>query len=501
MRLVLVRRLLAAAALAAGMLAGAALAQGHVATSPLPAAKPAGSARALAVANKEWRGDFDRMLARRIVRVYAPFSRSLYFNDRGSERGLAVEMARDWERYLNKKHAKALGKRPLTVYVAPATREKLLPYLDAGLADVSIGNLTITKARLEQADFVAGDSARRTLDEIVVTGPASPEVHDLADLSGKTVHVRQASSYHESLLALNDQFWREGKAPAEIVLVPEALEDEDMLDMLDAGLLQFIVVDDWKAQLWAPVLPRVKVREDLVLRRGGTTGWAIRKGSPKLEAEIADFFANGAAPGIVEHRLRNLSRRVKQLRDPTGSAEWKRFAETLAIFERFGSRYDFDPLMLAAQGWQESRLDQAARSHVGAIGVMQVMPATGADMGVGDIHRIEPNIHAGAKYMDLLMSRFFPDANFSPGNRPLFAFASYNCGPGNVAKARRAAAKRGLDPDKWFNNVEIVIAEQIGTETTTYVRNIYKYYVAYKLTLEAHEAAAKARREFDPQRR
>ena len=170
-----------------------------------------------------------------------------------------------------------------------------------------------------------------------------------------------------------------------------------------------------------------------------------------------------------------------------------KFTETLAIFEKYGGKYGFDPLMLAAQGYQESQLDQGAKSAVGAIGVMQLMPATGAEMKVGDVHVTEPNIHAGAKYMDQLMTKYFADAHFSEGNRPLFAFAAYNCGPGNVAKARKEAVKRGLDPDKWFNNVEIVIAEKIGTETTTYVRNIYKYYVAYKLMLDIQEAQKKAR--------
>ena len=100
--------------------------------------------------------------------------------------------------------------------------------------------------------------------------------------------------------------------------------------------------------------------------------------------------------------------------------------------------------------------------------------------------------------MDQLMSKYFPDASFSEGNRPLFAFASYNCGPGNVSKSRKEAAKRGLDPDKWFNNVEVVVAEKIGTETTTYVRNIYKYYVAYRLTLDAQVGAERAREQVSP---
>src|SRR4051794_40299895 len=189
---------------------------------------------------------------------------------------------------------------------------------------------------------------------------------------------------------------------------------------------------------------------------------------------------------------------VKQLQDPTQSADWKRFEQTVSLFRRYGERYGFDPLMLAAQGYQESQLDQAARSHVGAIGVMQIMPATGKQMNVGDIRKVESNIHAGAKYMDHLMEDYFADAHFSAGNRPLFAFASYNAGPGTISKMRREAAKRGLDPDKWFNNVELVVAEKVGIETTTYVRNIYKYYVSYKLTLEAEEARQKARDEVKP---
>jgi membrane-bound lytic murein transglycosylase MltF len=202
--------------------------------------------------------------------------------------------------------------------------------------------------------------------------------------------------------------------------------------------------------------------------------------------------------GVADYRMSSYMKKVKELKDPTASAEYKRFQATLALFEKYGKRYNFDPLMLAAQGYQESQLNQSARSHVGAIGVMQIMPATGEEMKVGDIRVVESNIHAGAKYMGQLMSRYFPDADFSEGNRPLFAFASYNCGPGNVAKARKEAEKRGLDPDKWFNNVELVVAEKIGTETTTYVRNIYKYYVAYRLMLDAQAEAAKARQQVAP---
>jgi membrane-bound lytic murein transglycosylase MltF len=495
-----------AAVVAAALMADAAPAaaeQPGGAGAPAPAAAAAsppqpGKVRQLNVGNKPWTGDFDRMLQRRMIRVYAPYSRSLYFVDKGQERGLAAELVRDFERWLNKKYAKELGKRPLTIYIVPATRDKLLPDLQEGLADIAVGNLTVTDERLKVADF-AGRPAKPDVVELVVTGPASPAIAAVDDLSGKRVHVRQASSYYESLVALNARLEAAGKPKAELVLVPDALEDEDMLEMLNAGLLEALVVDRWKARMWAQVLPKVVVHENVVLREGGWTGWAIRKDSPKLAAEIDDFYANWAAKqGVIPYRLQQYMRRIKQLKDPTGSEDWKRFSETLTLFEQYGRKYGFDPLMLAAQGYQESTLDQNKKSPVGAIGVMQIMPATGASLGVGDIRVTESNIHGGAKYMDQLMTRYFPDAKFSEGNRPLFAFASYNAGPGSVAKARAEAAKRGLEPDKWFNNVEVVVAEKIGTETTTYVRNIYKYYVAYRLMLDARSAAAKARGEIAP---
>ena len=331
--------------------------------------------------------------------------------------------------------------------------------------------------------------------ELVVTGPKSPAISTTDDLSGKTVHVRKASSYYESLEALNGRFKKEGKPTVTMVLVPDALEDEDMMEMLNAGLLEAIVVDDWKAKMWRQILPKIKVNEQAAVREGGKIGWAIRKGSPMLESEILSFLKKES---VVAVRLKQYMSRVKQINDPTATAEWKRFEETVALFEKYGQKYNFDPLMLAAQGYQESTLNQDAKSPVGAIGVMQVMPATGAELKVGDIHKAEPNIHAGAKYMDQLMTRYFKDAKFDEQNRTLFAFASYNAGPGNISKCRKEAAKRGLDPDKWFNNVEIVVAEKIGTETTTYVRNIYKYYVAYRLTLDAHEQSEKARKQVVP---
>ena len=473
--------------------AGAVVCASQVAAQQPSATPTPRPVRRFTLERKPWAGDLDVMIERRTVRFLVPYGRTLLFTDRGVERGLAAELARDFERYLNRRYAKVLGRRPVTVLILPTTRDKLLPNLVAGLGDIAAGNLTATDERLRLADFVAPRD-RAPVREVVVIGPGTPPVATLDDLSGKTVYVRPSSSYYASLLALNATLAKTGKPPVVIASLPDALEDEDVLEMLNAGGIGLTVVDSWKAQLWAHVLPKIRVREDLVLRSEGYTGWAIRHDSPKLRGALEAFYTKVVKrQGIIETRLVQYQRRLKQISNNASGVQWKRFEEMRSLFRKYGEMYRFDPLMLTAQGFQESHLNQNARSHAGAVGVMQIMPATGAWLRVGDVHRLEPNIHAGAKYMDKLMTEYFPDANFSDWNRPLFAFASYNAGPGNIARMRRLAKRRGLDPDQWFNNVELVTSEKIGVETTTYVRNIYKYYATYALTLEAHEAQQKAR--------
>jgi membrane-bound lytic murein transglycosylase MltF len=459
---------------------------------------PAAPPRQLSLEVKPWQGDFEQMLQRRIIRVLIPYSRTLFFNDKGHERGITAENMRDCERYLNQKYAQQLGKRPLTFVLIATTRDKLFTQLNAGLGDIAAGDVTETEERLKLVDFVTPKDST-PVQELLATGPTAPTIQTLDDLAGQTVYVRPSTSYAEGLAALNARLQAAGKAPVQIAPLPDALEDEDKLEMLNAGLLDFVVVDDWLGRMWAQVLPHITVREDLVLRSQTFKGWAIRKGSPQLHAALLDFQGHYLKQqGVLASRLMQYHKGVKQIVNHSGDAEMKRFQDTIALFETYGQKYSFDPLMLTAQGYQESQLRQEAHSRVGAIGVMQVMPATGRALQVGDVHIIEPNIHAGTKYLDQLMTRYFSDAQFSEQNRALFAFAAYNAGPGNIAKMRKEAVTRGFDPNQWFNNVEIVTAARIGMETTTYVRNIYKYYVAYKLIQDAEAAARQAHEQVAP---
>ncbi|HEX9181275.1 MAG TPA: transporter substrate-binding domain-containing protein, partial [Burkholderiales bacterium] len=259
---------------------------GSLAETAKPAAAPAAKPRQLSTENKPWKGDYDQMVEKRRIRVLVPYSRTLYFNDKGRERGLTAEFVRDFERWLNQKHK--THKRPVTVFIIPTTRDKLLSGVVEGLGDIAAGNLTVTDERLALVDFVSPED-QKPVSEIVVTGPKSPPIASVDDLSGKTVHVRKASSYYESLLALNQRFKKAGKAEAKLTIVPDALEDEDMMEMLNAGLLELMVVDDWKARIWAQILPKVKPLPEVKVREGGKTGWGIRKNSPQLKAVLIEF--------------------------------------------------------------------------------------------------------------------------------------------------------------------------------------------------------------------
>jgi membrane-bound lytic murein transglycosylase MltF len=237
--------------------------------------------------------------------------------------------------------------------------------------------------------------------------------------------------------------------------------------------------------VWTPVLRRVKAHPELAVRSGGSVGWALRDDAPKLKRVVDEFLASAVSGSqTADKRLAVYERRFRALGNPRLQPEWARFQRSLAIFRKYGARYHFDPLMLAAQAYQESRLDPNATSAAGAVGLMQVMPATAKAMKVGDIHDPDANVHAGTKYMRQILDRHFRDAAFSDQDRNLFAFASYNAGPTRIAQMRGVARRAGLDQDRWFNNVEIAAAENIGVETVRYVRNIYKYYTAYRLQTE-----------------
>ncbi|HTO77383.1 MAG TPA: transporter substrate-binding domain-containing protein [Thermoanaerobaculia bacterium] len=446
-----------------------------------------------------WKGDLDGMAARRMVRVLVVPSKTFYFNDHGTQRGITYDTFQLLEKELNRKIAgngkSARGNLKVKFFFVPVGRGDIFEALRQGKGDIAAANLSITPQRQALVDFAA--PVMTGVRELVVTGPASPALSALDDLAGREIFVRKSSSYWESLVGLNKRFAAEGKPPVKLEEAPDELEDEDLIEMLSAGLVPTLVVDEHIARFWKRVFPKIVIHETIAVGTEGNIAWAIRRDSPKLKA-----FLDGAAAAITtghlederEWILTKYLKRLTHVKSAAAEAQRKKFLSLVGLFRKYGDRYDVNWLLMAAQGYQESRLDQNARSPSGAIGVMQVLPSTARDMKVGDITQTEPNINAGVKYMRFMIDQYYAKEPMTKLDKALFAFAAYNAGPGRVAQLRREAARRSLDPNVWFHNVEYVAEEKIGHETVTYVSNIFKYYVAYQLiedTLKSREQAKK----------
>jgi membrane-bound lytic murein transglycosylase MltF len=439
-------------------------------------------------------GDLDAMLARRTLRILVPFSKTLFFYDKAKSYGLAAELGRQLQATLNKKYGDKIFR--IKVAFVPTARDRLLPDLVAGRGDIAVGGLTVTKEREQQVDFV--HPWMSDVKEIVVTGPAAPPLASLDDLAGKEILVRKSSSYYTHLLALNEQLTARKLAPVVIKPAAEDLEDEDLMEMTNAGLLPFVVVDAFEAQIWTKVFDKLAMHPELAINSGGSIAWAIRKDSPKLRAELDSFVAaNGLGTVFGNTLKRRYFTDDKILKTAYAPQDAARFEELVSIFKRYGDEYGFDYIMMGAQGYQESQLDQTRRSPRGAVGVMQLLPRVAAakEIEIPGIDKdADANIHAGVKYMHYLADTYVNDPALDRKNRILMTFAAYNAGPGNLRKFRRMTTESGLDPNIWFGNVENSAAKAVGRETVDYVGNIYKYYVAYSL-LADRRAAAQATRE------
>ncbi len=418
-------------------------------------------------------------------------SKTHYFIDKGVQRGIVYDAGTKLEAEINKT-LKTTPATKVNVVFVPTSRDDLQQALIEGRGDIVAANVTVTPERAKLVDFA--EPGRVNVKEIVVTGPGAPMINTLDDLGGKDVYVRERSIQFESLTALNASLKAKGKAPVVIKTVPLSLEDEDILEMVNAGLLKTTVVDDFIGEFWKQILPSLTLHPSVSVRDEGSIAWAVRKGSPQLIAVLNPFImANRQGTVFGNTILQKYLKSAKFVKNATAGEDLTRFQRAVELFKKYGGQYDLDYLLMMAQGFQESGLNQDAKSQVGAIGVMQVMPATGKELKVGDISQIDANINAGVKYVRFMVDQQFAGEPVDNLNKTLFAFAAYNCGPGRLRALRKETASKGLNPNVWFNNVERTTGERVGRETVQYVSNIYKYYVAYSLMAQQMQDRAAAK--------
>jgi membrane-bound lytic murein transglycosylase MltF len=424
--------------------------------------------------------------------VYLFYSKSAFFYDKGQPRGISYEALRELETIVNKKFK--TGSRPVQVTFLPTSPEDLDRALEEGRGDLIATGIIVTPERQQRVDFTSPFAT--DVKQVIVTGANAPNLKSLDDLGGQQVLASPLTVNYATLKRLSESFVKAGKPAINLKASDPNLTEEDLLEMANAGLIGITAANSIRAEFWAKVYDQITPRPDLVLGNDGELAWAMRKNSPQLKQLLDEY--------VKTHRLgtefgntvlRRYLRNTKWVKNSTTDAEMKKFRAYVEYFKKYVAQYDFDYLLLAAQGYQESMLNQDRRSPRGAVGVMQVMPRTAAanPINIPDITTAENNIHAGAKVLRSIQDTYFKGENLDPLDKTLITFAAYNAGPTRISGLRKQAANQGLDPNKWFGNVELMVAKDVGQETVRYVANIDKYYVAYKLTLEQSQRTQQAK--------
>jgi membrane-bound lytic murein transglycosylase MltF len=437
-------------------------------------------------------GDLDEMAKNRNIRALVLLNPIGFFYDQGLPKGVMYETLEEFQKFANQKLK--TGKLDVKVTFLPMRVDQLEAALTGGLGDVLAMGLVITPDREQRVAF--STPIQTDVTQIIVTGPNFGAVSALSDLGGKDVYVNPLTTYYGNLQKVNETLKSEGKTPINIKMADKNLMDDDLVQMVNAGLIPATVTTKQRAQLWSQVLGNLQVHPDLVIASGLTQAWAMRKNNPQLKQLVDEFIASHAVgTSFGNTLLRRYLQNTKWVKDSTSAEEMKKFQNIVDLMQKYAGEYDFDYLMIAAQAYQESQLDQSKRNPSGAMGIMQVIPknAAASPINISSVATVDNNIHAGVKMLRNIEDKYFNDPKIDRTNKTLFVFASYNAGPNRIARLRKEATEMGLDPNVWFGNVELVASKDIGQETVTYVSNIYKYYVAYKLTLEQRQIREKAR--------
>ena len=428
-------------------------------------------------------GDLNEMIKRRTIRALVIIDPIDFFYDGGLPGGAMYEALQAFQSFVNRKLK--TGTTKVEVTFLPVSIDQIEAALEEGMGDIIAYLVAITPERQQRVAF--STPIWRDVSQIIVTGPEFGAVSRFEALGGKEVYVNPLTVYYENLQKVNASLKKSGKAPIVIKAADKNLSNDDLIQMVNAGLIPATVTGSVRALLWSRVLHGIKPHPELSIARGEQLAWVMRKNNPRFK-QLVDEFVRSHAMGTSfgDTVFWRYWQNTKWVTNATSKQEMEKFRALVAIFQKYAALYNFDALMLAAQGYQESRLNQDVRSPGGAVGIMQVMPkdAAASPIDIPNVNNAADNIHAAAKMLRYMADTYFNDPKVDPLNRAMFVLASYNAGPNEIARLRERAKEQGLDPNVWFNNVELVAANDIGQVTVTYVRNIYKYYIAYKLALE-----------------
>lgn len=438
--------------------------------------------------NEPFIGDLKSIRERRILRVLVSYNKTNFFHTKRGDRGIEHDLMKEYEKYLNRGPRQERYKTHIVFLARPF--ERLIPDLQAGYGDIIASGLTITPERKLLIDFI--QPYIKNITEILVTNKKNKAPSRLEELAGQQVIVVSNSSYIIHIERMNQALGQMGLPAIEIIKADSLLESEDILEMVNAGLFDYTVVDSHIAEIYENIYSNIRLQKDFIFHNGGEIAWAINHNLPQLKKSLNTFVNNYARPGklLGNSVFKKYFKNPFWIKQPLSLTALDETPCLQYYFEKYSEFFEFDWYLIASQAYQESGFKQNLTSHANATGIMQIKPSTAASkiVNIPDISNLENNILAGTKYLAFIRDYYFSKPEYSEEDKINFSLAAYNAGPGRIRKLQRIAEKQGLDPNKWHYNVEVVARADIGHETVDYVTKIQKTKIALKL---AKELAAK----------
>ena len=417
-------------------------------------------------------GDLDKILKQRYLRVLTTRNPYDYYMSDGKAKGIQYEMVKEFVNYLNKRYTKK-GELRIVFEMVPVDFEDLIPMLNAGKGDLIAVGMTKTAKREKLVSFT---KPYRKVDDVIVTRK------DLSQMSWarKTFHVQKNSSYHKELL--------KNKNLVKVETVSPNFHPGDMLELISIGKYDYSLVNSFWAKTISKAFGNLVVLKDPAFRKNVEISWAVRKNNPQL-LKIVNRFLPKVRRGTLLGNLFSYKYFHDIGRIFTADANLK--SNTISkydkYFKKYGEKYGFDWRLLAALCYQESRFEPAIKNKWGAIGLFQIKQKTANEpyvkiKDIEGVNNIENNIHAGVKYLAWIRDRYFTkNKDMSEESKLRMTLAAYNAGPRRVLQAIEKAKVIGLDPNRWFRNVELGMLKRGYPEPVFYVSEINKHYVSYLL--------------------
>lgn len=419
--------------------------------------------------------DLPAMIRSGKIRILTTYSYGNYFIHEGKTLGFEYNMMEEFKKFLAKKYR---SKVPLQFYYIPVPYHLLIPSLKEGYGDIVAANLTILPERKREIEFSI--PYLWNLKEVLVTSNQTTSLKAIKELSGRVIYIREDSSYFYSLKKLNRQLESENLSPVIVKTVPGFVNTGELIEMVSNGNIDMTFADSHIADIAGKLLPNIHVHQNIVLNDDVSFGWLVREKNSLLLKEL-NLFIKGVKKGTLKGNMffNRYFKRNPWVRESLNREDLNSFSQYAPLFKKYGKRYNLDWMLLSAQAFQESGFNPKARSHMGAIGLMQLLPSTAKDMGIKNLDNPENNIHAGVKYMRWLIDNYFNGKGMSADDQMRFALAAYNAGPGNMIKSRKKTNQMGYDANRWFGNSELGTMKIVGLEPVHYVRNINRYYLSF----------------------